>query len=289
MEANYILNPTSYNFIIDKHFPDTNKKVGVFLSGGLESTLVSLIAFEKYGKENVICFYSDNIFSNNNEDLNRYINTNLSRAAKLLNITPEYLEFDYEFHVTDRKASVEANIEKVREQYNVDFTLWGFTKLFFEVEPFKQDGLTVDKVVEMAFANPEKFKHTIEEFHLDTREYDSYLLDIDIPAEVYPLLRGESNFILSPFKDLNKCEVIDFYRQLGYLDIAYQTSSCILSSITETGMHCGECFNCQQRYDAFRILNIDGVIDKTPYAKDAIVHRRKKLEELRNATYTRHN
>jgi len=286
MNKSYVLKPTNFNFVIDAHFPNAKNKVGVFLSGGLESTLVSLIAFEKYGKENVICFYSDNIFSNNNEDLNKYIATNLSRSAKLLNIQPEYLEFDYDFHVTDRKASVEANIQKVREKYNVDFTLWGFTKLFFEVEPFKQDGLTVDKVVEMAFADPKRFKHTIEEFHLDTREYDKYLLDIDIPADVYPLLRGESDFILSPFKELNKCEVIDFYDQLGFLDKAYETSSCILDSITKNGKHCGECFNCQQRYDAFRILNKPGVTDNTPYDKDAIVHRRKKLEELRNATYS---
>lgn len=288
MNNQYVLNPSSYNFKINEHFPDINKKVGVFLSGGLESTLISLIAFEKYGKENVICFYSDNIFSNNNKVLNRYINTNLSKAARLLDVTPEYLEFDYESHIKDRKAYIETNIKKIREKYNVDFTLWGFTKLFFEVEPFKQSNLTIDKVVDMAFASPEKFKHTIEEFHLDTREYADYLLDIDIPAEVYMLLRGNSNFILSPFKNLNKCEVIDFYRQLGYLDIAYQTSSCILDSITKTGMHCGECFNCQQRYDAFRILNINGVIDKTPYAKDTIVYRRKKLEDLRNATYTQH-
>jgi len=33
-------------------------------------------------------------------------------------------------------------------------------------------------------------------------------------------------------------------------------------------------------------LNKPGVTDNTPYDKDAIVHRRKKLEELRNATYS---
>jgi hypothetical protein len=286
MNSDFILGPSKLIYKIEENFPKTNKKVGVFLSGGLESCLVSLIAFDVYGKDNVICFYSDNIFSNNNETLNRYIRTNIKRAAALLNTEPEYLEFDYQLHVKDRKSSVEINIEKIRKKYNIDFTLWGFTKLFFEVEPFKQQGLTLEQVVSIALSDREKFKHTIEEFHLETGEYSHYLLDIDIPAEVYPLLRGESEFILSPFKNLNKCEVIDLYRQLDWLDKAYQTSSCILESISETGKHCGTCFNCQQRYDAFRILNIKGIDDKTPYASDLIVHRRARLEEIKNASHT---
>ena len=104
------------------------------------------------------------------------------------------------------------------------------------------------------------------------------MLDIDIPAEVYPLLRDSSSFIRSPFKNLNKSEVVDFYRQLGWLDKVYSTSSCIRDSLTKVGKHCGTCFNCQQRYDAFRILG--GVEDLTEYASDAIKERRATLEEL---------
>ena len=286
MNAQYTLSPTNFKYVVNEHFPKIQNKIGVFLSGGLESSLLALIAIELYGKENVICFFSDNIFSNNNPQKNEYIRTNLKRAEKLLGITPVYLEFDYNFHVSDRKSSIEANIEKIRNQYNVDYTLWGFTKLFFEVEPFKQDGMTVEEVVEIAYSDPNRFASTIEEFHLDTGEYSSYLLDIDIPAEVYPLLRGESSFILSPFKNLNKCEVIDLYRQLGWLEKAYETSSCILNSITETGKHCGQCFNCQQRYDAFKILGIPGIEDLTPYNSTAIVERRNKLEKIRNETHT---
>lgn len=282
MKPNYTLGPYNLDYNIEENFPLTKNKVGVFLSGGMESCLLALIAFERYGKDRVICFYSDNIFTNNSPRKNVHIDTNLKRAAKLLDITPVYLDFDYNAHVTDRKQSIHNNIEKIHSQYNVDFVLWGFTKLFFEVEPFKQNGLTVDDVVSMAFADPKRYRSTIEEFHLETGEYSEYLLDIDIPAEVYPMLRGESGFILSPFKTLNKCEVVDLYLQLGHIEKVYDTSSCILESITETGKHCGYCFNCQQRYDAFRILGIPGVEDKTPYATDLIVHRRKKLENIRN-------
>lgn len=284
MKLIYELLPNKFIYEVEKNFPklEKNKKMGVFLSGGMESSLISLIAQDVYGKENVINFFSDNIFSSNDPARNKYIRTNLSRAAKLLKIEPTYLDFDYNFHVSDRKKSIENKILNLKDQFNIEFVMFGFTKLFFEVEIFKQAGMTKEKVKEIAFSDPNKFKSTIEEFHLETDEYTWHLLDIDIPSEVYHLLRQTSGFIKSPFKDLNKCEVVDFYRQLNFLDVLYGTSSCIRESITETGKHCGECFNCQQRYDAFKILGT-GLEDKTEYLLDEIVHRRSKLERIKNA------
>lgn len=287
MQNNFVLEPNEFVYNINEHFPNLNdpsKKLGVFLSGGMESCLISLICLELYPRDKIIFFYSDNIFSGNNEKFNNHIKTNISRAEKLLGITATYVDFDYESHVNKRKETTEKNIQRLKDEYNVEFVLWGFTKLFFEVEAFKQDGMTVEQINSIAFSDPEQFKSTIEEFHLETGEYTDCLLDIDIPADVYPVLRDSSGFIKSPFKDLNKCEVVDLYRQLGWINSVYQTSSCILESLTETGKHCGYCFNCQQRYDAFRILgNID---DRTEYGSDEIVKRRSRLEQVRNAVHT---
>lgn len=280
MKVTYTLKPSEIIFDITKHFPlpTHGRKIGVFLSGGMESSLISLIAIERYGKDNVVFFYSDNIFSANDPDRSSYIHTNIKRAKALLNIEPTYLNFDYSLHVADRKSSIERNIARIESEFNVEFVLWGFTKLFFDVEIFKQNGMTQEQVKEIAFADPEKYRSVIEEFHLETDQYTWHLLDIDIPAEVYPLLRGSSTFIRSPFKNLNKSEVVDLYRQLGWLDKIYRTSSCIMDSLTKIGKHCGECFNCQQRYDAFRILG--GVEDLTEYVSNAIKERRTTLEEL---------
>jgi hypothetical protein len=281
------LHPTGFQYKFEEHFPklqDPTKKVGVFLSGGMESCLISIIVQSLYPKDSIIYFYSDNIFSGNNEKFNQHIKTNITRAEKLLGITATYVDFDYESHVNNRKETTEKNIERIRTEYNAEFVLWGFTKLFFEVEPFKQDNMTIEKINEIAFGSPEQFKSTIEEFHLETGEYTDCLLDIDIPADVYPVLRDSSGFIKSPFKDLNKCEVVDIYQQLGVLDKVYHTSSCILESLTNTGKHCGYCFNCQQRYDAFKIHG--KLQDLTEYGSDEIVKRRTRLEEIRNAVHT---
>ena len=284
MNPIYEINPNKQQFIIEEHFPklEKNKRMGVFLSGGMESTLITLIAQEVYGKENVLIFYSDNIFSDNDPKRSSYITANVFRTAELLNVTPIYVDFDYDFHILNRKQSIENKISTLREQYSVDFVMFGFTKLFFEVEVFKQDGLTEEMVKEMAFAYPEKYQSTIEEFYLETDEYTWTLLEIDIPAEVYPLLRHTSGFIRSPFNNLNKCEVVDLYSRLGKLDILYRTSSCITDSLTRVGKHCGRCFNCQQSWDAFKILGTD-IKDLTEYDSDEIMHRREKLEAVRNA------
>jgi 7-cyano-7-deazaguanine synthase in queuosine biosynthesis len=283
MNKVYTLAPTNFEYTIEDHFPklQQDKKIGVFLSGGMESTLISLIAEKVYGKDRVIHFFSDNIFSSNDPARNTYIHTNLNRTSKLINITPTYLDFDYNAHVTNRKQSIQSKIESLRSTYDVEFVMFGFTKLFFEVEVFKQQGLTEQTVRDIAFSDPAKFKSTIEEFHLETDTYTWHLLDIDIPAEVYHLLRS-TDFIRSPFNELNKAEVVDFYNQLDMLDILYGTSSCIRESLTQVGKHCGKCFNCQQRYDAFKILNRN-IEDKTEYESDEIVHRRTALEKIRNA------
>ena len=275
----YTLSPTNFEYNLPDHFPMLGSgKAGVFLSGGMESSLISLIAKAYYGEDRVIFFYSDDIFSSNDPAKNTYIRTNLDRAAKLLNVTPTYLEFNYDTHVNNRKQSIQDKMQSLKTEYNVEFVMFGFTKLFFDVEIFKQPGMTIDQLLEIAYADPAKYKSAIEEFHLPTRRYAKGLLEIDIPAEVYPLLRQTSGFIKSPFKDLNKSEVVDFYKQLGLLDTLYQTSSCIRDSLTVTGKHCGACFNCQQRWDAFKILG--SVEDLTEYNSNSIKQYREELENV---------
>ena len=279
MNSSYILRPSNFEYIINDHFPklENGKKLGIFLSGGMESTLISYIAIQLFGKENILFFYSDGIFCSNNPAVKFYIDTNVSQAAATLQIETTYVDFDYEAHIANRKQSIELKIKRLETEYNVQYVMFGFTKLFFEVEVFKQPGMTKEDIFKIVRAQPIEYASTIEEFYLDTDRYTEHLLDIDIPADVYPMLRT-SPFLLSPFKDLNKSEVVDFYNQLDILEILYATSSCITGSITRTGKHCGACFNCQQRWDSFKILN--QVEDLTEYQSDDVRKFREELERV---------
>ena len=274
----FILNPTNTFFSLKDNFPalKDGKNIGIFLSGGVESSLLTFLAFKIYGKDRVICFSSDNIFSGNDPVRNKFIDTNIRKAEKTLNISLVYLDFNYDLFLNDRKKFMEDEFQKISKKYDIEFLLMGLTELFFEVEIFKQSSMTEDKIKEIAYSNPKKFRSTIDEFHLDTNEYTWELLNIDIPAEVYQLLRTNSSFIKNPFKILNKCEILDLYRQVDALDILYKTTSCITESITNTGKHCGECFNCQNRHDAFMILG--NLEDLTEYVSDKVFDRWNRLE-----------
>ncbi len=282
MKNEFILEPTKTPYNISENFPPVTegKKVGVFLSGGLESTLVAKIALDVYGKDNVITFYSDEIFTYKDPNGNRNVWTNVSNSAKLLGTEPVYLPIDYDLHMTDKMASAAKLIKEGSEKYNVEFTMWGFTKLFYSVSGFKtDDNATHDDVVEQCYADPVKYKDVIEEFHLPTGEFTKYVKDLDIPSDVYKMLDYDYKNgykIKSPFRTLNKGEVIDLYRQLDILELAHQTRSCVTDSISESGKHCGTCFNCQQRHDAFAVLNLK---DETVYASDKVINSWNTLQK----------
>jgi len=275
----YTLQPTNTVFDMDTQFPELtpNKYVGILLSGGMESSLVTLLAQMKYGKENVLCFYNDAIFSSNKPEVNDRIRANIKRAEDNLGVTITYLESNYEYHISNRTDSVTQGFVKMQELYNLEYLFWGVTKLFFEVEPFRQPNLSRADVHHIIGNDMEKYHSTYEEFHIATDMYTDLLLQIDIPAEVYPLLRNNTGFLRAPFDIINKSEVVDFYRQLGLLDILAKTTSCISNEMFLTGKHCGQCFNCQQRSDSFDILG--SVTDKTEYLTDVVIQRRQALLE----------
>jgi hypothetical protein len=276
MLSAYTLEPTKIHYDLLDHFPKCQDgKVGIFLSGGMESTLLGKIALELYGKDRVLFFYSDWIFCGNDPTYRRYVQGNVDNGAKILGIDVIYVDINYNTHHTDRQTSFDRTIEFLKEQYTVEFVLWGFTKLFFDVEDFKRlDNPTVTDIQALCYSDPVKYRSVIEEFHVPTNLYTETIAKIDIPLDVYHLLRQTNSFIKSPFKDLNKCEVVDLYRQMGILDLVYQTRSCMGEELTDTSQHCGQCFNCQQRWDAFDIL---GVPDLTPYVRDTVKYTREKL------------
>lgn len=275
----YTLSPANFVYNIDEHFPklnDPSKKVGIFLSGGMESTLISKIAQTVYDPANILYIYSDTMFCGNNELKQQYLGTNNRISKDNLGIDTLYINVDYDLHISDRKQSIDTLFNTLRNEHNVEFTLWGFTKLFFQVEVFKQEFVTKEDVYRIALGDVDKYRCTIEEFHIPTGAYVQQLLDIDIPPEVHELIRFHEGFVYSPVKDLNKSEIVDFYKQLELLELLYKTTSCTQPSITENGKHCGTCFNCQQRHDAFRINGT--VTDETPYSYDLIKTKRDELE-----------
>lgn len=263
-----ILKPSNVEYNIADHFPlPVTGKVGIALSGGLESTLIARMALDIYGPDNVVLLYSDNMFTQGQSNININVKVNVSNAEQLLGYPIHYVPVDTALHTADKISSVEKIAKWLLENWNVEFTMWGFTKLFFDVAEFKEDTTaTHNSIISKCYSDPIKYKSIIEEFHLPSGEFAEYIKDLDIPGDVYSMLRVSPS-IKRPFDILNKSEVVDLYIQLGYIDLAHKTHSCITDTIRTDNTHCGVCFNCQQRYDAFAKL---GVEDKTKYANDDV-------------------
>mgnify|MGYP006079884427 CR=1 FL=1 len=280
MKESYTLNPTNTILSLEESFPklEEGKRVGIFISGGMESTLIAKICFERYGKDNCIGLYSDDAFSGTDVEKNISILSNIKKAEDNLDIKMSYVKFNLEKHFTDMKASVQEMLKYGAEQYNIQFVMWGFTKLFFDIYPIKKiEDLTTDKIKEECYSDPEKYSTVIEEFHLPTDQYTSELVDMAILPMVHEMLEHEHLHVICPFKNLNKPEVVDLYRQLDLVDLLYKTRSCLEKPVRDD-KHCGRCFNCQQRFDAFRILG--SIDDQTTYVSDTIKINRYKLESV---------
>lgn len=279
----FTLEPTKISYSIREHFPelkDPNKRVAIATSGGMESTLIAKICLDIYGPDKTVLLYSDNMFSGSDPDLNKNILVNVNNIKTMLGVEPIYLDIDHKLHEQDKMSSYAKITQSVNEKYNIEFTMWGFTKLFFDVSEFKEDATaTHQTVIERCFEDPIKYYSIIEGFHLDTGLYSEYVKNLDIPGDVYQLLRYDrmhGQNIRTPFAVLDKPEVVDLYRQLGLMELVYQTHSCITETVSEKNLHCGRCFNCQQRYDAFATLGLE---DKTEYDSNFLKEARQKMEE----------
>lgn len=276
-DDNFILGKYSQNYLIRDYFPEIpkNKKIGVFVSGGMESTLIAKICQELYGAEQTLFFYTDDIFlsDNNNDNSKNILYNNVENIEKILNQKVDYLYINkkrYDIDTLNYAAEIASNLKK---QYNIEYMLIGFTDLFWKLEKLKQPNISINDLEKTILNNKEFYKELIEELHFFTDSYLQHIYNIDINPNTWTVLKNPNLYCeLSPFRTLNKHAVVDMYMQLGWHEILYKTNSCV----DIDNIHCGECFNCQQRYDGFNMLNL---VDPTEYKKSIIKDRR---ENLRN-------
>lgn len=268
----YTLKPRNRIFDTSVAFPPLpeGKKIGIALSGGMESSLIGKIAIDVYGADRVVFFVFDTLFSRNDALNAEIVLANFERIYEEIGgVESHQLTFDYAIHMADRTASLSNIKVYLEETYPyVDCLYFGFTKLFFDVEPLNcMENPTVEKIREACHANPEQFERVIEEFHIDHfDDYAALLMDMKIVPEVYEFLRNTPT-VKCPFSHLDKAEIIDLYYQLGYKDLLYKTWSCTTMYSLIQQVHCGQCFNCQERLDGHRQLNLP---DLTEYAHDDI-------------------
>lgn len=275
----------NYVFNINEQFRDIGKeKIAIFFSGGMESTLASKIALDVYGRDRCVFVYCD--FRGTRTDPKHYfITSNVDRGASMLGINVHYVEIDHSLYETDRCRSLIKLTNDIIEKYGVTYFMYGFTKLFFDVEVISRCEIqTTLAVKKLLLSSPHHYKQMINEFHVhQTNDYIDALIDKVVPPmTVYDLMNEplHQHHFIYPFRPIYKYQVLDLYHKMNLVDLMDNTFSCISSVATDENKHCGHCMNCQQRHDAHAILGID---DPTVYKYNTVIQRRKNTNAYMRA------
>lgn len=250
-----------------------DKNIIVFLSGGVESTLLAKMCLETYGYQRTILISiltkdSGIAAKADGDQVIRNISSNIQNAEKLL--SKEAIKIEIPLGVGQPKEYYDNALSKLLNSFNANCILMGRLKTEFEIieilKKSKDHSENLNFLIDYCTSTLPKHLHIFKEHHmaLPTLVPELQKIFLHVTNQTYSIWDSKT---ISPFKDLYKYEVISLYKELGLLEMLFQTRSCIETSVLE-GLHCGKCFNCQQRYDA---IVTAGVEDLTKYQSNDVI------------------
>jgi NH3-dependent NAD+ synthetase len=251
-----------------------DKNVIVFLSGGVESTLLAKLCLETYGNDRTILvsfLIQDSgvgSISSNEDQILKNIVSNIENAEKLL--CKKAIKFEITKGLNKPRDHFDKMFLGLLKSFNAECAVMGRLRTEFEII----------EILKNSPSHSQNLKHLIDychntlPTHLQIFKEHHMALTTLVPEltkifqhttiQTYNIWNDKT---ISPFKDLYKFEVIDLYKKLDLLEMLYQTRSCIETSVLEN-LHCGKCFNCQQRHDAIVTAEIE---DLTKYQCNDVV------------------
>jgi hypothetical protein len=262
------LGPNNTEWSIETAFPKTGK-MAVLFSGGIDSTLIASIAIDLYGKDNVILLWSDSMFCEDDSRIKQTIKFNVKTVSQYLDIVPYYAPVDYEYFKEDPLLAQRNAWMDAQCKLGFDHMAMGMTAMFWDIMPLQS--FSRKEILDYCNKDREKYRALIEQWHMDTDTYTEHL-KMKIHPDVFNWLKSNlGQQFHFPLGTLHKDEIIDLFYKLDKQDLLYKTISCMSGE----GKHCGECWNCQNRYDGH---DINGINDQTIYQSNLIKERREKIK-----------
>jgi 7-cyano-7-deazaguanine synthase in queuosine biosynthesis len=262
-----------------------DQNVIVFLSGGVESTLLAKLCLEIYGPDKTILISiltQDYGAGTTNSQPIKSILSNIINAEKILGV--EALKFEkMPPALTKSKEHYDMVFSKLLSSFNAAYIIMGRLRTEFEIiEILKKSSdhsQNLQFLINYCTDTLPDHLHIFKEHHMALPTLVPELQKIfnHVTSQIY---NTWNDYTISPFRDLYKYQIVLLYKELGLLEILYKTRSCIEASVLED-LHCGKCFNCQQRYDAITAANLP---DLTKYQSNDVIlklqHHDKALEKI---------
>ena len=237
MNDSYVLGRNKTKFEIAE-FPKigSNEKIGILFQGGIESTLLALIAKEIYGIANVvfILITADAVlgYKNDSNKLDILLRTFKDSVDDMGGTHTVELGDD----ALDRYNLSNSALKKIVSKYGskIKFVLAGYSK--------------VHDLVQNAKKYPELYKHV--------KKQNGKIFGVSKHIG-FEQISTDYHTNVRPFRNLNLSEIIDLYGKLNLISYLYKTSSCDV----DLG-NCGICDNCHRRKSAFKDSSVS---DLTKY------------------------
>lgn len=232
--------------------PETDKKVVITHSGGLDSSTAVVLAVEKYGAENVISV-GFNYGQKQSVELERA--TDLCSA---LGVERHVLDLGI---LGDVVRSVSANIAGTDVEMPTIKDILGNPQPPTYV-PFRN---MVIFSLTAAFAEAKGANKIIcgLQVHDEYSYWDTTQRFVDSINNIYNQNRSWPVELIAPFSDLSKTQELELLEELGKTDLLVNSLTCY--NPDEQGRSCGNCPSCAERIHAF--MNI-GKPDPITYQID---------------------
>lgn len=267
---------------------DEGKKIALFFSGGINSTLLAYLAKQKYGAENIIPFFNgfgpirDIMAGNKTNSEIQKIQTLLANRKSSFYKMYEILELQnrivldsiekYNFGTTNlvrdshRVNYITALLNIFEENFGVDSSIiqgfmLGHEKLDMEIRALNeldaQDGVIfnidineVTKHIEDHKSDyPEAIKHDVtKRWNEWSRSNSFYKLDND---QIIPV-NGVQGY--GPLQTISKTRIVQMYREMGLDELLAQTTSCHIGP--QYPVPCSFCISCFERSVALDVSSI---------------------------------
>jgi 7-cyano-7-deazaguanine synthase len=221
-----------------KRLPETNKKVLITHSGGMDSATAVILAVEKYGADRVISI-GFNYGQKQSVELER-----AAALCEMIGVRREVLDLGI---LGDIVRSVSANIAGTNVAMPTIKDVLGNPQPPTYV-PWRNGVLFM---LSAAFAETNGCSHIIcgLQVHDEYQYFDTTQRFVDGINNLYGQNRSWPLTLVAPFSDLSKTQELELLKELGKLELLEHSLTCY--NPNDKHESCGKCPSCAERVKAF--------------------------------------